>query len=60
MREETYASIPYNIRNKFLSERAILEETDEMKNDELYKKLRKEYYKARDALDERKFYIKYK
>lgn len=59
MREETYASIPYGIRQEFISERVIHEETEEMKKDETYLKLRKKYYKAKEEFNKRKFELKH-
>lgn len=55
MREETYASIPFELRDKFISERVIHEENEKMKNDQLYNSLKKDYFKAREKLEKRKF-----
>lgn len=59
MREETYGRIPKPLRDEFISERVILPETEEMKADEMYSSLKRNYYKAKEELEKRKFELKY-
>lgn len=59
MSQEVYLKIPKDVRQLFKSERVIIEETQEMKEDPLLKELKRNYYKARDALHNRKFDLKH-
>lgn len=59
MREETYGRIPKPLRDEFLSEKVIIPETDEMKADALYTSLKRDYYKARESMEKRKFELRY-
>ena len=61
MREEDYARIPYEQRQRFLSEKAIYPDEHQKlwDNDEEYRKVYSNYSKAKKQLDEYKFTKRY-
>ena len=59
MREETYASIPFEMRQRFISEKVVYNDHHKYKDDPVYRELLSRKRKATKDLDDYKFNKRY-